>query len=528
MSNTSDLPLAVCALIFDRTSDRLLSISRRGKPEDLNLPGGKVDPGETSIHALIREIKEETGIKILSVSELYRGPCEGPVTFDTTTFLVHSWDCEEETPRAREEGMELRWITWDRLLQETNSFHDYNCKVCEVWGNSSRNYDSPPDFEEESERYQSRVRKIRRMVEGGTHQIFLTASGAGATIQGTLWEVPGISSVLVGASFPYSKEATRDFLGYDPSSYVSPEVALDFAIESYRRATLTPKVGPIGIGITASVAGNRIHRGPHRAFISLVSTLRQVVAEVHLPKGVGISSRRRDEETISDAVLSLLLKETGGAPPFLSEPRSEADGKPGTWNYLPSFYPEEVRNRILALPFFRANGDREPAPKNGEGLLLVPGTFNPFHYGHEKVAEEAARRSNRSPVFMLTMKPPHREALLPTEVLIRSALLRKRDFLVDWDNALYIQKARRYPGAAFAIGADALDRMLDPKWCDVPEMIREFRELRTTFYVADRVLDDKKYDFFEVLTRRRMVLQPLFVPLHNKSWDVSSTELRAR
>ena len=73
---------------------KILAISRRGNPDDLNLPGKKVDPGEILMQALFREVEEETGIRIFSMSRVYRGPCEGPVTYDTTTFLADYWLCD--------------------------------------------------------------------------------------------------------------------------------------------------------------------------------------------------------------------------------------------------------------------------------------------------------------------------------------------------------------------------------------------------------------------------------------------------
>jgi hypothetical protein len=56
---------------------------------------------------------------------------------------------------------------------------------------------------------------------------------------------------------------------------------------------------------------------------------------------------------------------------------------------------------------------------------------------------------------------------------------------------LFIDKARKHPGAHFAIGADTFDRMLNPKWGPVEPMIAEFRSLGTRFYVAPRVVDGK-------------------------------------
>lgn len=500
------LPLAACALIFS-PNGRILSISRRGKPEDLNLPGGKVDPGEPIERALIREVEEETGLRVRALTPVFRAPCVGgDQDYDTSTFMVEVDDFP--FPEAKEEGMEIRWITWDRLLSETNSFHVYNRGLYEAWA----------EFQgRRLEAEEPALRSLKDLAREGGIRLFVAASGAGATLQGRLWETPGASNFLVGAAFPYDTEATTEFLGYRPEKFVAVETALDLARTSFMKACrATEGKSPVGLGITASVAGNRIHRGPHEAYLGIVTPTRESVVRVRLEKGLGIEQRREDEQKIVDQALSTILREAGITfrVPSIDPLEEETvwEGGPGP----------------LLRPFFRLDGTRSEAPKDGRDLLLVPGTFNPLHFGHRKMAEEASTRSRRSPVFMITMKPPHREALTIPETLQRVSQLKGVDCLVDWDNALYIQKARRYPGAAFAIGADAFDRMLDPRWCDVPEMLREFRELRTCFYVADRTVDGRKFDVFEILSRRGVLLTPNFVvPLHG-TWEVSSTELRSK
>ena len=62
-------------IIRDETG-RLLLIKRGHDPEAgrWSLPGGRVEPGETDAEALIRELREETGLAVLP------GPLVGAVT----------------------------------------------------------------------------------------------------------------------------------------------------------------------------------------------------------------------------------------------------------------------------------------------------------------------------------------------------------------------------------------------------------------------------------------------------------------
>lgn len=69
-------------------------------------------------------------------------------------------------------------------------------------------------------------------------------------------------------------------------------------------------------------------------------------------------------------------------------------------------------------------------------------------------------------------------------------------------DALYIEKARRNPGSTFVIGADALDRVLDPKWGpEVKTMLYEFVSLYTRFLVAPRIVNGKLITLDDVCDR---------------------------
>ncbi len=68
---------AVAGLIFNEEGELLLSLRAiepfKGK---LDLPGGFVDPGESAEDALIRELKEELGLKVKSLSYYSSAPNE--------------------------------------------------------------------------------------------------------------------------------------------------------------------------------------------------------------------------------------------------------------------------------------------------------------------------------------------------------------------------------------------------------------------------------------------------------------------
>ena len=63
-------PRSVVALVM-RPDGQVLSVSRRDRPDDLGLPGGKIDPGETPERVLVRELLEETNLEAKDFSFCY-------------------------------------------------------------------------------------------------------------------------------------------------------------------------------------------------------------------------------------------------------------------------------------------------------------------------------------------------------------------------------------------------------------------------------------------------------------------------
>ena len=80
-----------------------------------NGPGGKVQPGETPLECVVREVREETGLTVSSLTErgvvdFYFGEKPEP------DWVVHIYTTSTFSgePRESDEG-ELRWFTLDEI-----------------------------------------------------------------------------------------------------------------------------------------------------------------------------------------------------------------------------------------------------------------------------------------------------------------------------------------------------------------------------------------------------------------------------
>ncbi|HET7476643.1 MAG TPA: (deoxy)nucleoside triphosphate pyrophosphohydrolase [Dermatophilaceae bacterium] len=112
--------LVVGAALVDRLDrpTRLLS-ARRVEPEALRggweLPGGKVEPGETAEQALRRELVEELGVQV-ELGEVLPGPePDGCWPLGDRYVIRVRFAVADGEPQPLEDHDQLRWLTRDQL-----------------------------------------------------------------------------------------------------------------------------------------------------------------------------------------------------------------------------------------------------------------------------------------------------------------------------------------------------------------------------------------------------------------------------
>lgn len=99
------------AVVLDRAK-RVLLI-RRGRPPGFGswtLPGGRVEPGEDPEAAIVRELREETGLK----ARIVRPLGVVPLTREGFSYRIHEYlaaACDEDAPlRAGDDAADARWV----------------------------------------------------------------------------------------------------------------------------------------------------------------------------------------------------------------------------------------------------------------------------------------------------------------------------------------------------------------------------------------------------------------------------------
>ena len=120
MSRTENVELTVLCLITDRS--RMLLQNRTKKDwQGYTLPGGHVEPGESFVDAVIREMKEETGLEIRNPR--LAGVKQFPIENGRYIVLLFKATEYSGTVVSSDEG-QMEWIESNRL-SEINTVDDF-------------------------------------------------------------------------------------------------------------------------------------------------------------------------------------------------------------------------------------------------------------------------------------------------------------------------------------------------------------------------------------------------------------------
>ena len=105
-----------------------------------NFPAGLIDPGEDFKTAATRELWEETGLKLIEISDVWPMSYSGVgITNERTIVVIGTAEGEFAPSTSVEEEIEAFWLTKDemkKLLAEDDHFAARTQAYCWCWAHS--------------------------------------------------------------------------------------------------------------------------------------------------------------------------------------------------------------------------------------------------------------------------------------------------------------------------------------------------------------------------------------------------------
>jgi nicotinic acid mononucleotide adenylyltransferase/nicotinamide mononucleotide (NMN) deamidase PncC len=376
---------------------------------------------------------------------------------------------------------------------------------------------------------------IDRLTTHG-RRLVLVATGGGSAAIAALVGTPGASAAVLEGLVPYAREAVEALLGGSQDAYCSTRTARRLAVAAWQRAArlsgvaACPTSACLGAAVTASLRTLTPKRGQHRVFAATHALDATSVAELVLDKDV---RSRAEEEAVAAAMLLAAVAGAAGAPAELPAAllgpgeqviHSRAE-PPATWRELAAGQRQVVAAALAS----------EAVPRPGG--LVFPGSFDPLHDGHRRMAALAAEIAERPVAYELSITNVEKPTLDWIELRDRVA-----QFTAAADGqpqlwltraATFLEKLAVFPQSTFVMGADTYVRLADPRYyggsadaarAAVRRIATETRGLIVFGRVKDGVFQDPA--LLDVPEELRSATY--FVSQREFRLDVSSTAIRRR
>lgn len=395
------------------------------------------------------------------------------------------------------------------------------------------------------------IRSLVEQIHAAHTMTVLAVTGAGSQAVAWILGVPGASRTVLEVLIPYGRRSFIAFLGHEPEQYVSPETARALAAQAYRRALALREadVAVVGLGCTATIVTDRPKRGEHRAHIAAQTAAGTVTYSLTLTKG--LRDREGEEDVVSRLVLRALAEACGlEAPIDLCLQPSDVLAV-ARLDPIQRLLAEEVRSVTVYPDGRMAEDELLPA---GTGIL--PGSFNPLHAGHVRLAQVAGEMLGAEVVFEISVRNVDKRPLHEDEIRRRLAQFnlpsqspqgkgesspplageglgeRVPARVVLTDAPLIAQKARLFPGCIFVIGYDTAARLLDLSYYggDESQMLESLAAIQNAgcrLLVAGRLVGGVYRTLADLALPSGFESLFQAIPEARFRMDISSTEIRA-
>jgi len=297
----------------------------------------------------------------------------------------------------------------------------------------------------------------------------------------------------------------------------------------------------LGAAVTASLRSRGPKRGQHRIVAATHRLDATTSATLVLRKG---ARSRADEESVAAALLLERLAATAGGPNAPASPTSlhllqdeqveiECYEPPPSWRELLAGTRTSVHVSLdpsRPQTILSANGLAAEMP--AAGMLVFPGSFDPLHEGHLRMAIVAQEIAERPLDFELSVTNVDKPSLDYLEMQLRASQFAGRSLLLT-RAATFVEKVDVFPASTFVLGADTYSRLADPKYYGgsaeaADRAVERIAGQARGLIVFGRERDGVFEDPARLDVPRSLRELTYFVSQQEFRMDISSTQLRRR
>jgi nicotinamide mononucleotide (NMN) deamidase PncC len=341
-------------------------------------------------------------------------------------------------------------------------------------------------------------------------------TGGAASLVAEILNTPGASATVLDAYVPYASPALSELLGRAPEQAVSATTARQLAITAFERATALRKASDadantentFGFACTASLATSRVKRGAHRAHWAI-----QTAVDTYTFSAMYNGDRDSEEallrEQIWQTLQHCLLNHSVEFDDNLVELHARAN--------------PPLRPLLNDKPYKHGIGD-------SDGMLLLPGSFNPTHDGHKEMLAIAETMTGKLGAFELAVKNADKPSL---DYLTMEERIEGVGDIPLWltNTPNFEGKAKLFKGTTFVVGVDTLARIGELRFYRnhvdlLDQAMATFTEQDTHFLVFGRLMENQFVTFDQLDIPAALSKRCTGVPETTYRNDTSSTAIR--
>jgi hypothetical protein len=366
---------------------------------------------------------------------------------------------------------------------------------------------------------------LRQLFDSGRELVY-EFTGAGSLALAWLHSVGGSSRLLLEASDRYSTDSLGELIGFDPAKHVSAETAAAMSLRAYRRAVrLSAGSSPcVGLACTATIATERTKRGEHACHVAVHDRSGRTDYSLVMTKGE--RDRFAEETLVARLVLHALAVACEVKAPALNLfPGEQLVRAHSAFADPVHLLLDRRASSVTVQTGGHMNADE---PFNG---ILLSGSFNPLHCGHETMLRVAGKYLNQPTAYELPIVNADKPMLAPNEIERRHAQFKRAPVILTRE-PLFRQKARLFPGCTFLMGYDTAVRLVDARYyageSGRDAALADMRGHGCKLLVAARPIPGEGiHTLADVAVPRGFEGMFLELPRSEFLLDLSSTELRS-